>query len=400
MKWLRLIVPVVLCLILAVAIVAGLFGRDSEAPRFVPVQTQPIGPFRAMYYDWDGDSARVRDGKMWFWTVPARTNFQVQQFLFDFNEGRVVGQLLNAVPMFANADQSKLLCNGFSGRATMKWKMYRWLQKFPFGRSVSPRINLEEPLWILDLRSNTAVRVGAISVTPQTGIHFVPSPGFRFGYENGASNSGEYVLCDLESLRLRKIKIAGAPLGWWDEQNILFLDLRNLRGDVGLFNIGTGATTTLVTQATISNFLGRINLPNDAGFISPMCHWNGREYDLLFTRGTGKSFLLKLERADLTLRLLYREFEYNPRGHLDNDCTHVLYDGEGGQSGKGGNGGFYLKNLTNNTTVKVVEPDNGGQYSIPRFYDGGVIYWRKKHLWRVDLNGSNNVPLISTEVGL
>jgi hypothetical protein len=91
---------------------------------------------------------------------------------------------------------------------------------------------------------------------------------------------------------------------------------------------------------------------------------------------------------------LYRDFELNPRGRLDNDCTHFVYDGEGPQPGKGGNGGVYLKNLTNNTIVTPVEPDNGGQYSLARFYDGAVIYWRKKLLWRVDFTGSNNAPLL------
>jgi tetratricopeptide (TPR) repeat protein len=38
--------------------------------------------------------------------------------------------------------------------------------------------------------------------------------------------------------------------------------------------------------------------------------------------------------------------------------------------------------------------DLGHLYSLVRFCDGGVIYWRKKHLWRIDLNGSNNAPLI------
>src|SRR5580765_4015903 len=393
MKRLRLIVLVALCLLLIAVIIAGLIGTDPKAPRFVPVKSQPTGPFRAMYYDW-GDWAPVRDGKMWFWTVPMATNGHMQHFLYDFNKRRVVGELLNAVPRFANGDQTKLLCDGFSGSATLKWKIYRWLEKFPIGRGISQRMNLEEPIWILDLRNNSAVRIGAISVPAGSGIDFVASPGIRFGYDRISGwNGGEHVLCDLKSQQLRRIKIAGTPLGWWDEQNMLIQDSHT---DLNLLNVSTGATNTLLTQATISNFLQRMNLPNDAAFIAAFCHWNGREYDVLFTNGTGARvpFLLKLERVDLSLKVLHREFRLNGREHMDNDCTHVVYDGEGPQPGKSGNGGVYLKSLTNNTTGTLVEPDNGGQYSLARFYDGGVIYWRKKHLWRIDLDGSNNAPLI------
>jgi hypothetical protein len=389
----RVVVPLVGVILLSI-ILMGIFGGDPRAPRFVPVQMQPSGPYRAMYYNWGDDWGPGQDGKMWLWTVPVATNGHIQHYLYDFKSGRVAGELLNAVPMYANADQTKLLCNGFSGSATLKWKIYRWLEKFPVGRRFSGRMNLEEPFWILDLRNNSAVRIGTVFISgSRPFVHFVPSPGFRFGYDDEMPrwNGGEYVLCDLESQQLRRIKIAGTPLGWWDEQNILFLDSHD---GFGLLDIRTSATTNFLTRTAISNCLQQLNLPSDAATLRPMSHWNGHDYDVLFTKSTGKSFLLKLERADLSLKLLSRDFEFNSRAHLNKDCTFYVYDGEGPQPGKGGNGGVYLKNLTNNTMVTLVEPDNGGQYSLARFWDGGVIYWRKKHLWRIDLDGSNNVPLI------
>lgn len=38
-------------------------------------------------------------------------------------------------------------------------------------------------------------------------------------------------------------------------------------------------------------------------------------------------------------------------------------------------------------------PDNKGQYAIPRFYGDEVIYYRNRVLWRIGLDGSNNVPV-------
>jgi hypothetical protein len=108
----------------------------------------------------------------------------------------------------------------------------------------------------------------------------------------------------------------------------------------------------------------------------------------------GQAFLVKVDPSDLSFKLLDRDFKFQWSGHLNADCTLYLYQGESAGPGKGGNGGVYLRNLTNNTTMTLVEPDNGGQYSLVRFCDDGVIYWRKRHLWRIDLDGSNNVPLI------
>src|SRR5262249_54309805 len=125
MKRTRLILPILVCLVLLAVMLMGLLGNDSRAPRFVPVQSQPTGPFKAMHYDWH-DTAPVRDGRVWFWTVPVATNEHTRHFLYEFKSHRVIGELLNASPIFANSDQTKLLCDGYSASATMKWKLIRW----------------------------------------------------------------------------------------------------------------------------------------------------------------------------------------------------------------------------------------------------------------------------------
>jgi hypothetical protein len=396
MKRMRLIIPVVVCLLLLGTIAAGLFGGNPRAPRFVPVQTQPTGPYKQMHYGW-GEFAPVRDSKVWFWTVPAMTNGHIQHFLYDLKNRRVTGELLHANPVFANGDHTKLLCEGDGFFAGLKWNLIRWAQKFPFGKTLSQKVNYyDEVFWILDLRNNAAVKIGKISQFTGTGSYFIPSPGFRFGYNRPSVNPGfDVVVCDLESNRFSKAKIGGEPLGWWDEKNILFKDKAN---NFGLFDVVTGAGTNLFDSQTIAERLRGLGLSADTSDIIVFRHFNGHGNDILLTlesqENWGQSFLVEVDQTDLSLKLLYRDFRFQWGGHLDSDRTHYVYEGESGQPGKGGNGGVYLRNLTNNTTVTLVEPDNGGQYSLARFCDDGVIYWRKKLLWRVDLNGSNNAPLI------
>jgi hypothetical protein len=79
---------------------------------------------------------------------------------------------------------------------------------------------------------------------------------------------------------------------------------------------------------------------------------------------------------------------------LDNTGTHYLYDGEPGAPGQRGNGGVYLRDLTNHSTFTVVPPDNKGQYAIPRFYGNEVIYFRNRVLHRIRLDGSEDEPLL------
>jgi hypothetical protein len=340
MKRMRVILAVVVCLVLLGVMLTGLVGNDPRAPRFVPIQTQPSGPFRAMHYDWNY-VAPVRDGKVWFWTVPMTTNEPTRHFLYEFKSHRVVGELLNASPIFANSEQTKLLCDGYSASASMKWKLIRWLEKSSFGKGLSRKLNYDEAFWLLDLKNNSAVRVGKVYQGVGLGSSFIPSPGFRYGY-NAPSTVGEGILflCDLESNLFVRMKVDGEPLGWWDGEHILFKDKLN---NFKLFDVTTHQTNTVFAATTISSRLQELGLPGDPAGITAKCHWNGHDNDILFTeakeKNFGRSFLLKADRKELSLRLLYRDFKFQWLGHLDSDCTHYLYEGESGQSGRGGNGG-------------------------------------------------------------
>jgi hypothetical protein len=79
---------------------------------------------------------------------------------------------------------------------------------------------------------------------------------------------------------------------------------------------------------------------------------------------------------------------------LDETGTRYLYDGESGQPGRGGNGGVYLRNLTNHTIRTVVEPDNGKQYAIARFYGEDIIYFRNRLLWRLAPGETNSTQVL------
>jgi hypothetical protein len=395
MKRLRLIIPIVLCLVLLAVVLAGLFGADPHAPRFVAVESQPTGPFKRMENGW-GEFAPVRDGKMWFWAMPAGTNRHVRQFLYDLNNRRVVGELLNASPVFANRDQTKLLCEGYGFVAGLKWDIIACARKFPFGKALSQRLNYDEVFWVLNLTNNSAVKIGKVSQGNGVGSYFIPSPGFRFGYNGPTINRGfDVVVCDLESNRFWKVKIGGQPLGWWDGKTIFLKDKAN---NFGLFDVVSGLGTNLLSAQVMVERLRNLGLSADPSDITAIRHFNGYGNDILLTldsqKNWGQSFIVKLDQSDLSLKLLYKDFKFQWSGHFDANLTHYVYEGESGQPGSGGNGAVYLRNLTNNTTMTLVEPDNGGQYSLVRFCDDGVIYWRKKMLWRVDLNGSNNAPLI------
>ena len=56
---------------LALVIVA-LRSPDANAPRFVPMRSQPTGPYRAMIYDWWAD-VPIQGGKLWTTAIESST---------------------------------------------------------------------------------------------------------------------------------------------------------------------------------------------------------------------------------------------------------------------------------------------------------------------------------------
>jgi hypothetical protein len=398
MKRIKIILPIALLLALFFCIVLSQPPKaNSNLPRFVPATSQPAGPFGSENYKW-GDAVPFRDGKGWVWTALSRSNYH--SYFYDFDKRIVLGELFDAGPVFANGDQTKLLCRGpESPYASFKDRMTLLLKRLSFGKiNIATNVNRIETFWILNLRDNSSRRIGDLSQRPGCGSRWVSAPGFRYAYNKPSATWGDwdFYLCDLDAGTLRKIQVRGTLQGWWDDHTILAKDSV---GNFVLFDVATREARTLFSAEVIPQFLKDNNLTNDPAGITSFRNWNGRDYDLFFSADrksgldTNTTFLIKVERPNPKLKLLYRNFQFKWSGYLDATATHYLYNGYSGLPGQGGNGGVVLRDLVNNTERDIVPPNNSGQYSLARLYGDTVIYSRNGILWRTDINGTNAMRL-------
>jgi len=382
-------------LVVVVILVTQRPGPDADAPRFVPGAPRSVPSFTKNHYNWIADVA-FEGGRIWMWTASATNS---HTYLYDLEHRVILGELFNAgVPELCRRDGSRLLCQGRDSPATtLKRRMAEFFRKVLGGKAL-PAAKRTETFWILDVQSNTAVRVGMLSQLPGAGSRWHPSPNFRYGYTVPSGFSSSFCLCDLESKTFAQFPAPGELQGWWDDQHILVESAPN---HLDLFDIVTRKTQTLFTPTSISTFLTQAGLTNEMADLSAFANWNGHDFDFYFGikglingLGKGGSFLLKADRVGPALKLLYRNFDFRWGGVLDNTGTHYLYDGEPGAPGQRGNGGLYLRDLTNHSTFTIVPPDNKGQYAIPRFYGNEVIYFRNRVLHRIRLDGSEDEPLL------
>jgi hypothetical protein len=397
MKRIALALAVVFLLVLAV-----LFStRPRETlPRYAPVEAQPAGPFAREENDW-GDAMPFRDGKMWMWAVTARTNgakSQVLNLLYDLDRQKVVGQLFNGGPVFANRDQTRLLCYGDSSMHVPLKQRLAVLADRLFHRAILPT-NYVEDFWVLDLHDNSSVWIGNFSQFPGTGSRWVPAPGFRFGYNRPSTiNWGhEFYLCDLEKESMQKISFIGDLKGWWDDHQVVATDSS---GNFVLFDVINRKSAPLFTTNSITQFLAQQGVSNYSADYATIFNWNGSQYDFYLTANrrngldTNATFVLRVEHDGPRFTLLSRNFQLHWAGYFDASGTHYLYSGESGAPGSGGNCGVYLRDVSNNLDRVLVPPDNGGQYALARLYGNTVVYWRKDQLWRVDINTTNASRLL------
>ncbi len=396
MKRIGIILAVLLAVVLLLILIAGRSSQtDGNVPQFVETVSQPVGPFGPVYYDW-GDDVAFRGSKVWIFTA-LRTN--LHEFLFDIEKRQVLGELLHAGAVFYNGDETKLLCEGPPAAATsLKQKLLALVSRLSSGK-IKVHTNMVETFWILDLRHNSARKIGEFSQIPGSGSSWHPAPGFRYGYNipSTISGDGEFFLCDLEKATLEKIRFPGQLHGWWDDHDLL---MRDSAKNFVLFDVVTRKTSTVFAVDAIARRFQEMGIQDDAAKVNTRFSWNGKDYNVFFTGDKGgwstytnTTFLIKIERSNLGLKLLYSNFQFRWLGRLDATATHYLYAGENGRFGSGGNGGVFLLDLASNTTRTLVPPDNGGQYSLPRFYGDSVIYFTNREPWRIDLNGSNAVRL-------
>ncbi len=258
MKRLRIIWPVVLLLTLLVIALTRLPRTDPIAPSYVVARSQPVGPFGSEDYDWDG-AIPFHDGKVWIFTGLSRTNRH--EFLYDLDQRAVLGELFNGGAVFGNQDQTKFLCEGVAAPlTTFKQGVIAFLDRMSLGRLHFPT-NMVETFWILDVRNNSARRIGGLSQVPGSGSRWIPAPGFRFGYNCPTTSAAdrEFFLCDLEKNSLQKVVFAGHLRGWWDDHDLLVKDSAN---NLVLFDVLTHKTAMLFTADSIARYLKENNLPD------------------------------------------------------------------------------------------------------------------------------------------
>lgn len=393
MKRIAIALVVVFLLILSFRFLTRLPNND---PRYVPVQTQPVGPFVRENYGW-GDAIPLRDGKLWLWT--AASNSPARYYFYDLNQNRVIGQLLNASAVFANQDGTKLLCEGMGpARATLKQRFGALVNRLSAGKISLFSTNWIESFWILNLHDNSAIWIGEVSQFPGFGSRWVPAPGFRFGFNLPSTSvrGREFYLSDFEQCAMHRTYFAGDIQGWWNDHELVAKDSNT---NYVRFDVISKKTAPLFTTLAISQFLHAQGITNYPVDYAALFNWNGNQYDLYLIASrqngldTNTTFLIKVRHEGQQFKLVSRSFNLHWLGHLDASGTHYLYSSETDSPGNGGNGGVYLRDLSNNNERVLVSPDNHGQYALARIYSNTVIYWRNRALWRVDVNTTNSSRL-------
>jgi len=294
-----------------------------------------------------------------------------------------------------------LFCEG-PPSAVISWKtrLIGILNRYVPG-GFGMQTNRVETFWILDLRDNSAQRVGNLSQMPGTGSRWLPSPGFRYGYTRPTTvPDGEFILCDLEEAQMEKVTLDGELQGWWDEQNIL---VKDADGNFQLWDAVKRRTKPIFSREEILTALKKqIGLTNAPDSVGSFSSWNGTAYDFYFFSGEsgaynhdfGTTFLLKADRATKRLELHSREFRFGYLGKFNQTGTLYAYNGERGASGRGGNGAVHLRDLRTNSEREIVPADTSGQYALPRLYGEWLIFRRNTLLWRQEVNGTNAVRLL------
>jgi len=178
MSFRRKIVLVVI-LFLAGAVIVLIY-RNPYAPRFQKVTSFTPPAYTLLTYDFGADRP-FEGGQAWL-TLLSGTNGSAS-LLFDLEQRKVVGQLLNACPAYSSADRSKLLCltRGPTsppwvelGKAAAAAVLRAFKISTPkFLTPTSSQLRSEN-YWILELKSNRATLVSQISQFQGAGSLFTP----------------------------------------------------------------------------------------------------------------------------------------------------------------------------------------------------------------------------------
>jgi hypothetical protein len=399
MKRRRVIAILITVFVLALAIfLVTSVVSDPTAPRFNRAKGNIIpGNYSSLDYEFLSQSP-FEGGKMWVRTF--RTN-SAHVFLLDIENDSILGELVNADPVFFNRNQTRVLCNQRT-RATTNplWRSVKiWLARVRNGRSHA--FDDSETFWLVDLKRNSAKRLGRVYQGPGAGSSFWPSPGFRYGFNKPTAsfNSPEILICDIEKITFLKERVDGWPVGWWDAQRIL---VKGTNNNLVLYDVESRKTSALLPLRELQKSFTEAGVTNDPGVAHPFLMWNGQQNDFYLTDGfkrwsAEESYLMKIERPG-RLKLLDPHFKFEWSDHFDPSGAYYLYSGrERGET----NGAVYLRDLQARKTRELVPPDPNqtNYFSIPYFYGTNVIYMRSNSLWRISLDGSRNRRLFPPQAG-
>lgn len=313
----RIIGAVPLLLVLAFVVIISWSQTDPNAPRYVPLHDQPVGPFGVIHYNWNVPAPFV-DNKVWIFTILNPTNHQ--EFLFDLEKRKVLGELFKGAAVFSNQEHTKILCQGeVSLNTSIKDKLSNLLSRVS-SRRINIFTNRTEAYWILNLQNNSARRIGILSQWPGTGSTWIPAPGFRFGFNvpNNDEDGVAFFVCDLEQESFRKIRFIGQLRGWWDERRIL---IKKPTGEWVLYDVLNEDASTLLGLETISRRLRELGITDDPASLSTCSFWNGTNYEfrLVAKQGwnwyTNGTFIFKIDRSG-ALTLSRKKFVLNGKVNL------------------------------------------------------------------------------------
>jgi hypothetical protein len=391
MKRRRIFAILITVFVLALLILLlNLLVIDPTEPCFIPGSGNSIpGNYSFLHYDFLSPSP-FEGGRMWVSVV--WTNRLVHTFLLDIEGDSILGELVHARPVFFNRDQTKLLCSQRTPGATNAlWRSLKDLPARIFNRP-SHAFEDSETFWVIDLKGNSVTRLGRGYQASGAGSSFWPSPGFRYGFNKptGSLHLPEILICDIEHNTFRKERVDGWPIGWWDDQRILFKDKNK---DLVLYDVEARKTSAFLPLRTLQKSFVEAGLANDAGAANAFCMWNGQQNDFYLTEGDKRwsaeeSYLIKIERPG-QLKLLEPHFKFEWSDHFDASSTYYLYSGrERGQT----NSAVYVRDLKTGKTRELIPPDPNrtNDFSLPNFYGTDVIYQRSNSLWRIRLGGSQN----------
>lgn len=265
--------------LVAVAVLALiLFGTDSKAPRFVPAPAGFKVPSHShIQYPFLLPNP-FEGGLVW---IDAWNKDDNHSYLYDLEQKKVLGELVNGWPVFGNRDQSKVLLRDHLPSGKMR--ILGLLERITGGKFKLANRHRKESFVVLDRKENKARPVGRLYQLQGSSSRWFPSPTYRYGFTSPTVSRGKAVaVCDLDKASMREIKIAGYFIGWWNETNIFYISDSH---DLAIHDVESDETSTLITSTELEHFLQQ-HAP-DAGLsassIEPFMMWEDDQYQFYLT---------------------------------------------------------------------------------------------------------------------